>query len=198
MFFCCSFYQPLRFTLDGKTPAYLPAVFPKGRGAQETRQHNPTFGIRFYLKVNCLLSVTSPDASRSEPTTPVPSSHTFIVFYDMERVFILNTHTFHVGAAPWERNTTEATVDEGGLITSRNMAVDGDLLSVGVYNVWNSNPPGWIIRGYERWKRYWKRMQLLADTLRAEMPEIITFQARVCTHVDAGYGCVWGAGAQPA
>jgi hypothetical protein len=27
-----------------------------------------------------------------------------------------------------------------------------------------------------RWKRYWLRMQLLADTLLAEKPEIITFQ----------------------
>jgi hypothetical protein len=163
--------QPLRFTIDGRTHLAVDAEIPVSDRKLERKKHKPTFGIRFYLKITAHVALHG--------GFPVPSHHTVIVFYDMARMFFMNTHSFYVGEPPHLRRITEASIDDGGVITSRNIAVDGDDVSVCVYNVWNSNPPSWLFHGYDRWKRYWLRMQLLADTIRAESPALITFQACV-------------------
>lgn len=131
---------PLRFTHDGHVHTEVRIAGP---GGPTPVKHRPTFGIRFFLKVNVWLALGD--------GAPVPTAHTLIIFYDMARMFIVNTHTFHVGDAPDVRRTVEASIDDTGFITSRNTAVDGDLVTMGVYNVWNSNPPNWLFRGLDRY-----------------------------------------------
>lgn len=62
------------------------------------KKHKPTFGIRFFLKVSAHVSLSGGPA--------IPSSHTMIVFYDMARLFVMNTHSFYLGTHPTARGST--------------------------------------------------------------------------------------------
>lgn len=174
-----AFVQPLRFTHDGKTHTAV-EVEEAGRfnGAQGAREHRITFGARFYLNATVWLRA-------GQTGRLVPSQHTFIVFYDMARRLIMNTHTFRVGQWP---PVATALSQAKGLRDSKRVADPAHVedISIGVYNVWNSNPPSWVFRGPERWRKYWQRMHYLADTIAAESPPIITFQVRVSGRACAG------------
>jgi hypothetical protein len=49
-------------------------------------------------------------------------------------------------------------------------------LNVMSFNVWNTNPPHWLLGGEARVDRYLERMDLLADVVKATSPAIIGFQ----------------------
>jgi hypothetical protein len=50
-------------------------------------------------------------------------------------------------------------------------------LQLMTFNVWNTNPPNWLMRGKEeRFAKYSERMDLLCDVIKQTNPPIVAFQ----------------------
>ena len=122
----------------------------------------------------------------------------------MDRQLSLSRHSF----VPPGLEAGPASVDVGALLA---FDVLGDLagtlpharatrFTLGVYNVWNSNPPSWLHSPGPRWELYSKRMALMARQLLAVKPDIIAFQVRsgrwccCCYRCCSSLYCCAGAG----
>ena len=74
--------------------------------------------------------------------------------------------------------TADANAGASGSTAATAVSVhDHPGLTVMTFNVWNTNPPSWLMQsGESRFERYSERMDLLAEVALKDAPAIIAFQ----------------------
>lgn len=91
--------------------------------------------------------------------------------YDRDRQFNIMEYRYAPVAAA--NNAASA----GSPPASASAAAPVDTLSIMTFNVWNTNPPTWLVRDKnQRFDLYGKRMDLLGKTVTDVSPMIVAFQ----------------------